>query len=238
VIWLRSALFNLAFFAWSALYSVLFAPALLLPRRASVFAQYCWAWTTIWLARAVAGIDHRAEGLEHLPDGPAIVAARHESAYETFAIYTHLDDPAFVMKRELLFIPLYGWHGLRTGQIGVDRSAGASAMRRMLKAARQVVADGRSIIIFPEGTRKPPEAPVELQPGIIGLYKTLGVPVVPVAVNSGRHWPRRSFLKRPGVIVLRFMPAIPPGLPRREFMDRLTRDLENESRKLANGDAK
>src|SRR5690606_21388864 len=147
-----------------------------------------------------------------------IVAAKHQSAWDTMAFYWVLDDAAYVLKKELLSIPLYGWCARKARMIGVDRSGGAKALRAMVEQAQNCLAEGRPIVIFPEGTRTAPGRRSAYHPGIAALYTRLGVPVVPVALNSGLFWGRRSFIKQPGRIVVQFLPPIPPGLERRAFM--------------------
>lgn len=173
-----------------------------------------WARFHGLCARWLLGIATRIEG--RLPDGPALVAVKHESMYETVELLRLLPDPAVVLKRELADLPLWGRVARTHGVIVVDREAGASAMRRMLKAAKAAVAEGRPIVIFPEGTRVPHGSAPPLRAGFAGLYKQLGLPVVPVALDSGRLWPRRSFVKRAGVVIFRVGKTIEPGLPRQE----------------------
>jgi 1-acyl-sn-glycerol-3-phosphate acyltransferase len=217
---IRSNLFNLSFYVWTVFMVVLFAPALLLPYRVTVRGQRQWSKGVNFLMRRCAGIDVEYRGLEHRPAVGAIVAAKHQSAWDTLIWHAILDDPAMVMKRELLGIPVYGWMCRKTRMIAVDRKSGTKALRAMLKDARAAVALGRPIVIFPQGTRVAPGASVKdvpYQPGVSALYRGLDVAVVPVALNSGLFWPRRQFLRRPGTIVLEFLEPIPPGLPRKEF---------------------
>ncbi len=215
---LRAALFNAAFFIGTALIGVAGLPVLLLPWRASMWFGRLWSRTMLALLRAIVGLDGEVRGREHLPPGPCLVAMKHQSAWDTLMLPVLFGDPAVVIKRELQLVPLYGWYATRAGSIFVDRKGGAAAMRRMLKAARRAVAAGRKIVIFPQGTRTAPGERSPYQPGVAGLYQALGLPLVPAAVNSGLYWGRRAFLKRRGRIVVEFLPAIPPGLPRRRRM--------------------
>ena len=165
------------------------------------------------------GVKSQVEG--RLPTGAVLVAAKHQSMFETIDFLLLLDRPAVVLKRELADMPGWGRIAREYGVIPVDREGGAAALRRMLKAAQAAVAAGRPILIFPEGTRVPVGERPELQPGFAGLYKSLGIPVVPVALDSGRLWPRHSFAKKPGVVTIQVGDAIPPGLPRKEMEARV-----------------
>ena len=230
---IRSLAFNLAFYLWTALMMIAFLPVLLLPYPATYWFGRQWARGSLWLLKHLVGLDHRVVGLEHIRRGPAIYASKHQSSWDTliFALYLHL--PAYVLKRELLFLPLFGFYLLKAGHIPVDRNAGAPALRKMLAAAKRRRDRGRDILIFPEGTRVAVGGRRPYQPGIAALYGQLDLPVVPVALNSGLYWGRRSFHKKPGTITLEFLPAIPPGLPRRTFMAELEKRLEGASTRLA-----
>ncbi len=235
----RSTLFNILFYVWSVFMVVLFSPALLLPWQVTVWGQRLWAQGVNLLMRLSAGIDVEIRGEENRPKAAAIVAAKHQSAWDTLIWHVILDDPAMVLKKELLLIPIYGWMCRKTRMIAVDRKAGPKALRTMLEDARRAADLGRPIVIFPQGTRAAPGASVgdvPYQPGASALYRGLDLPVVPVALNSGWFWPRRQYLRRPGTIVLEFLEPIPPGLPRKEFeallMDRIekaTTALEAEA---------
>jgi 1-acyl-sn-glycerol-3-phosphate acyltransferase len=172
------------------------------------------------------GITHEIRGKENLPAGPFIVASKHQSMWDTQIYNLIFDDCVFVVKKSLFAVPFVGWFIWRVGMIAVDRTAGSSALRKMLKDAQQAVRDGHTIIIFPEGTRMPPRTRRRYQPGVAGIYRETGLPVVPVALNSGSYWPRRSFIKRPGCIVLEFLPPIEPGLDRHEFLEVLEDRIE------------
>lgn len=232
MIHLRSSAFNVAFFVWTALIAVAGLPTLALPRPASVAVQRLWAGGLAWLMRALAGIRVEVRGRAHIPTGAALIAAKHQSTWDTFAFHRLLDNPAMVMKRELFWIPVFGWYPLRSGMIGIDRARGMNAIRRLIRAAKACAARGQPIVIFPEGTRRAVGAPPDYQPGVAALYRELGLPAVPVAVNSGLYWPRRRFVKRPGTIVIEFLPAIPPGLDRARFMHELEAAIEPATARL------
>jgi 1-acyl-sn-glycerol-3-phosphate acyltransferase len=185
-----------------------------------------WARCALALLKAIVGLDGEIRGREHLPAGPAIIAMKHQSAWDTLILPVVLGDPAVVLKRELLLLPFYGWYALRAGSIAIDRKGGAGALRHMVAAARRAAAAGRKVVIFPEGTRTAPGRRLPYQGGVAALYQALRLPVVPAAVNSGLYWGRRSFRKRRGRIVLAFLDPIAPGLPRREMMAQLETRIE------------
>ncbi|MGH6891658.1 MAG: lysophospholipid acyltransferase family protein, partial [Dongiaceae bacterium] len=223
---IRSALFNLSYFLWSAGMHVLCLPLLLAPASWVWKAGHLWIDGTLWLLRVLCRLDHRELGLENLPSGPAIIAVKHQSAWETLFLSRRLNRPAFVLKRELLMIPLFGWFIRKVGMIAVDRAGKAAALKKMVRDANDAFAQGRQIIIFPEGTRVAPGEHKPYQPGIAALYGQLGVPVIPVALNSGLYWGRKAWVKKPGRIAIRYLPPIPPGLGRRAFMAELENRLE------------
>lgn len=212
---LRSALFAVIFYGWTVIAVLLSFPIGLLGTGAIRAWAKGWVGFHGWCARWLLGIRTKVEG--PLPQGSVLVAAKHQSMYETLELVRLLDEPAVVLKRELADIPLWGWVVRRYGVIPVDRSAGAAALRRMMRAAETARAEGRPIVIFPEGTRVEPGEMPPLQPGFAGLYRALGLPVVPVALDSGRLWGRNAFVKRPGVVTIGFQPEVPAGLSRREI---------------------
>jgi 1-acyl-sn-glycerol-3-phosphate acyltransferase len=230
---IRSALFTAAFFVTTAVMSVVGAPIFLFgsERRAVGYTQL-WGRVCLVLLRAVVGIRVEVRGREHVPAGAALVAAKHQSAFETFALLPLLSFPAMVMKAELGRIPLFGAYSRTCGMILVDRRKGATALREMAAQAKREAAKNRQVVIFPEGTRRVPGAPPAYQPGVALLYKGLGLPCVPVALNSGLFWPRRSFRKYPGTIVVEFLPPIPPGLASKTFLADLEAAIEGASDRL------
>lgn len=212
---LRSILFALIFYP-GTLGAVLVAfPLSLLGPPALRRQAVRWARFHRWCARVLLGVRSRIEGV--IPPGPLLFASKHQSMYETLELLVMLQDPAMVVKKELADIPLWGAIARKQGVIPVDRAGSASALRVMLKAARAAVAAGRPIAIFPEGTRVLPGEQPPLRAGFAGLYRSLGLPVVPIALDSGPLWPRGAFIKHPGVITFRFQDPIPPGLPRAEI---------------------
>ena len=230
---LRSLLFNLGFYLWTALALIIAMPVLLFPYPAIHGFGRLWVSGALWLLKRFIGLDHRALGLENMAQRPAIYAVKHQSAWDTLVFAHYLHFPAYVLKRELLYLPLFGFYLLRAGMIPVDRHGRASALRRMLATAKCRREEGRDLLIFPEGTRVAPGQHRAYHPGVAALYGHLDLPVVPVALNSGLFWDRRSFIKKPGTITLEFLPAIPPGLERRAFMAELEDRLEGACRRLA-----
>ena len=228
----RSLLFSLLFYVTTALYVLLGSPLLFMPRRWAMAALKLHCRTELWLLKHIVGLDYEVRGLDKLPKGPYLVASKHQSAWETFALIPLFRDPSLLMKRELFWIPFHGWFSYKFGMIPVDREAGPSALRRMLHAAEKRIKDGREIIIFPEGTRRPPGAPPAYKTGIVLLYNALKVPCVPVALNSGFFWARRSVTRKSGTIVVEFLDPIPPGLPKAEFLNRLEEAIETASNRL------
>lgn len=224
---LRSLAFNIIYVTWTAVLGVLYLPLLTVPRPVLVGATKLWLAGLRAAAWHVAGVRYRIEGLENLPAGPAIIAAKHQSAWDTFLFHGLLADPAYVLKRELFRIPLVGWYIKAVGMIGIDRSAGASALKAMLRACGAALADERQVIIFPEGTRTAPGESVAYHPGVAALYQRFpDIPLVPVALNSGRAWGRKAFLKHPGVVTVRILPPMEPGLDRRRFLTTLRTRVE------------
>lgn len=230
---IRSVVFYIYFVVLSVVMYVGALPTLVMPRKAIVWTSKSWSRAVFWGLRVFAGCGMEVRG--EIPRGTALVAAKHMSMWDTMALYALLDDVCMVVKRELFRIPFYGWYIQKAGVIGINRSAGAGALRLMAAEAKPVIAAGRPIAIFPEGTRKKPGAPPDYKPGVAGLYGLLGLPCVPVALNSGQFW--TSFLKHPGTITIEFLPAIPAGLKRGEFMRELQTRIESATADLlAEGD--
>jgi 1-acyl-sn-glycerol-3-phosphate acyltransferase len=229
---LRSLVFVAVFYLNTAVFLVFGSPLLLGPRSWAMAALKAHALASIWWMRVICGTKLEVRGLENLPKGPAIIAAKHQSAWDTFGLIPWTRDPAMIMKKELLSVPLYGWFSRKFEMIFVQRDLGAGALRRMAADAATRAAQGRDIVIFPEGTRRAPGAPPAYKPGVTFLYDTLGIPCVPVALNSGVFWPRRSLLRRPGTIVVEFLPAIEPGLPRKQFISLLQERIETATARL------
>lgn len=232
MIYLRSALFNIVFYLNLVLFLVLGSGFYFMPRKWSIRALQVWARSSLFWLRVIAGIRMEVRGVENIPRGACLVAGKHQSFWETFAILPLLDDPAMVLKKELTYIPFFGWFIYKFRMIPVERSAGTQALRSLIEAGEKAVADGRQVVIMPEGTRRAPDDPPDYKPGAAALYGKLGVPCVPFGLNSGIFWPRRQFLRKPGTIIISFLPAIPPGLGRKPFQARLEEAVERETARL------
>jgi 1-acyl-sn-glycerol-3-phosphate acyltransferase len=223
---------SVLFFAYFVIVCFVFflgaLPTLVLPRMTVVRVSQAWSRTVFWGLKALARCDYEVRG--EIPTGAVIVAAKHMSMWDTLALYALIDDVCIVVKKELVSIPFYGWYISRAGVIAVDRSAGASALRKMAEQAKAMAAAGRPVAIFPEGTRKKPGAAPDYKPGVAGLYSQLGLSCVPGALNSGLFW--TNFTKHPGKIAIEFLPAIPSGLKRAEFMRELEGRIEAASARL------
>jgi len=235
VIWIRSALFNATFFAWTTVAVLVAVPLLAMPQRAMVAYARTWARSVLLLLRLICGLGYRVVGSERVPEGGAIIASKHQSAWDTIAFFAVFGRPVYILKRELLWVPLFGWCLLKSGMIPVDRKGKAAAMRNVMARAGEALASGRPIVIFPQGTRVPPGEKRPYQPGVVGLYGQLKATVVPVALDSGRFWARRAFIKRPGTITLEFLEPIPPGLPRAKAQRLIEERIEAASDRLLAG---
>lgn len=191
-----------------------------------------WGVFNVFLLRWVVGIRTRVDGAENIPPGPCIIAAKHQSDWDIFAILPHTKRPAYIAKKELMRIPFFGWAAMSIDTIAVDRALGAEAIPVMIADARKALAKGCRIVIYPEGTRKSPLAAPDYRQGVMRLYEALGVPVVPVALNSGLFWGRNSLMLWPGTARARFLPPIPPGLDAASFQERLVAAIEGETDRL------
>ena len=229
---LRSVAFNVLFYLNIVVHVIGGLPTFLMPRRATLAIAKSWGRTSNFLLRAVCGTTIECRGLENIPKGALIVASKHQSVWETFTLVTLLDDPTYILKRELTWIPFFGWYLIKAGMIAVNRGARGTALTSMTEGARKELARGRQIIIFPEGTRRAPGAEPAYKYGVVHLYAETGTPCVPVALNSGLFWPRRKFLRYPGTIRLEVLDPIPPGLDRQAFAERLKRDIETATARL------
>lgn len=229
---LRSILFTVVFYLNTALFLLLGSPLLLAPRRWAMMGLKAHAHASLFWLRVIAGTGMEVRGLERLPKGPALICAKHQSAWDTFALIPLFRDPAMVMKAELGHIPLYGWFSRKFEHVLIQRERGPTALRQMIRDAKDRAAQGREIVIFPEGTRRTPGATPDYKPGVLALYEGLNLPCVPVALNSGLYWPRRSMWRYPGKIIVEILDPIPLGLPRGEFKKRLVEAIETASERL------
>jgi 1-acyl-sn-glycerol-3-phosphate acyltransferase len=229
---LRALLYNLGFWLMTAVLAIFCLPALAIGRRAVVRVSEVWTRAAFAWLRLTVGLDHELRGAGNLPSGPAIVALKHQSAWDTLYLNQLLRDPAVVLKQELLWLPLVGLYFRACGMIPIDRKGGARALKQMLAASERARDAGRPIAIFPEGTRGPVGRQLPFHPGVAALYARLGLPLVPVALNSGLYWGRNAFLKRPGKVLVEVLPPIPPGLDRRQAIRLLEERIQAATDRL------
>jgi len=226
----NSFLFQLIFYSWTSLICIFLSPALIFPRIIAVKISKFWAHSSLVLLKIIVGITHEVRGLENLKKDFSLISSKHQSTWETIAFWVLTEEPIYFLKRELLFIPFFGWFLFRLGMIDIDRKKGSSQLKSMIRRSKQTLRDRKKkLIIFPEGTRTIPGKKSQYQVGIVGLYSSLKIPVVPVALNSGLYWPRRTFLKYPGKIIVEFLPPIDPNLTRSKFFSELKRKTETAS---------
>jgi 1-acyl-sn-glycerol-3-phosphate acyltransferase len=231
-IFIRSLAFNCGFYLSLLVHMALAIPSFFLPRQALFSLAKSWSHSMVWMLRVFCKIRVEYRGLDKIPKGPLLVAAKHQSAFETVALLPLFREPLFILKRELTWIPLFGLFLLKAQMIPVNRSAGARTMSRMTALARERVRHDRQLIIFPEGTRRPVGAAPRYKYGVAQVYVDCGVPCLPVALNSGLFWPRRTFLRYPGTIIVEFLEIIPPGLSRDEFLARASEAIETATARL------
>ena len=230
---MRSLLYNIAFYLIVPAFLIFGAPLLLASRRTAVRGIYGGiSRSLLWWLKAIVGLETDARGLENLRKGPVIVAVKHQSTWDVFALTPYFDEPAMILKSELMAIPFLGWFATKMDMIPVQRGKGRVAIKQLVESARKSVEQGREIFIFPEGNRREPGAEPRYKRGIVAMYKELGVPVVPVALNSGLYWRRRQFNRHPGKVIVEFLPAIEPGLNDEEFLAALQGAIEAATHRL------
>lgn len=223
----RSLAFNIAFYVSLIVQMIVWTPFYFLaPRHLAWIVPRFWSTSSMKLMEWIAGTKTRIEGMENLPEGPFILAPKHQSFWDTIAFFPYLSDPVYILKRELTWIPFFGWYLAKMKMIPINRGNRSRALKEALRIAKIRMADNRQLIIYPEGTRRSPGAEPQYKWGIVEIYSALNVPVVPVAHVAGLYWPRRKFLRHPGVIHARFLPPIEPGLDKEAFMERLISETE------------
>lgn len=233
MLWLRSLGFNIYLYVVTALMAVLGSPAMLISENASLQVMRTWSRLVNAGLRHICHIRIEIRGLENLPlDQPALIACKHQSMWDTIIFLSLLPKPVYILKKELGLIPFFGWYTVRTGMVRVDRDGHASALKKMIADSKRCIDAGKSLVIFPEGSRAPAGGRLDYKPGIAALYHQLGVGCVPAALNSGLFWPRRKFLRPPGTIVLQFLTPIAPGLNRRDFMTEIETRIESATDRL------
>jgi len=228
----RSLVFNILFYATLAFLMIFGLPCLVAGRRGVFFLARLWANASNWLLRHICGLSAEYRGVANIPEGGFIFAPKHQSAWETFSLIPFAKDFSFILKRELTWVPIFGWYLSRGEQIAINRATGGSALSEATRRSLEAISQGRQIFIFPEGTRRPAGSPPLYKFGVAKIYAETRASCVPVALNSGLFWPRRTILRRPGTILVEFLEAIPPGLPRDEFLRVLSERLESATNRL------
>jgi 1-acyl-sn-glycerol-3-phosphate acyltransferase len=228
----RSLLFFVAFHLTTAIFVIGGSPLLFGPRRWAMAGLKLHANACLLLMRLIVGTRVEIRGLQHLPAGAALIAAKHQAAWETFALIPLFKDPVMIMKAELGLIPFYGWFARKFEHILVARERGPAALKSMLQQARDRAAQGREIVIFPEGTRREVGAEPDYKPGVLALYEALALPCIPVALNSGIFWRIDSVMRLPGTIIIEILEPIPPGLPRTVFRQEMISRIEDATARL------
>lgn len=237
IIAIRSTIFHFAFYIATGIACVLCLPGLLLPKKHAMWIVKLFVYGVYFLERTIVGLDYEVRGKENLPrEGSFIVAAKHQSPYETMKLNVIFADPAIVLKQELLRIPLWGWFLAKVEPIGIDRKQGSSAMSQIIQGAIRIRGQARPIVIFPQGTRvhpwqTPADKPYKI--GVARMHEQTGLPIVPLALNSGMFWPRGGWLIPPGKVVFEFLPPLAQGLGVYEIMKSLEQQLESHSNALA-----
>src|SRR5258708_5891767 len=231
-IFLRSLVYNVLFYLLLVFWVIVGIPTFLMPRWAILNVARYWARSSIWLMRVICNTKVEYRGLEKIPKSALIVGSKDRWMWETFALLQFFDQPLFIVKRELMWIPFFGWYLKKSNMIGIDRSAGGRSLLQMARRASEAVRRGRQLVIFPEGTRTPVGAPPHYKTGIAQIYVGCGVTCLPVALNSGLFWPRRTFMRYPGTLMVEFLDPLPPGLSRREFIARISTVIEEASNRL------
>lgn len=232
MIYVRSLAFNILFYLNLFIIMMVGLFRLFGKRTNGLESGRQWGRSSLWLLDKVCGTKIEYRGLENVPQGACIVASKHQSILETFAIIPHMSDFTFVVKQELKYVPLFGLYMIYTDQIAINRNKGSSAMTQVVQGTRKAFGEGRKLMIFPEGTRRSVGAPPSYKFGVAQIYSANEVPCIPVALNAGLFWPRRSFLRRPGTVVIEFMPAIAPGLDRKVFLKLLEEKIEGATNAL------
>jgi 1-acyl-sn-glycerol-3-phosphate acyltransferase len=212
--------------------AIIALPTFLMPPRAMLTIAGWWANSTLFLMRVICNIKVEFRGVEKIPKGPLVIASKHQSFWETFTLLRFFDRPIFILKRQLIYIPVFGQFLTKTGMIAIDRSAGVKALLDMTRRARDAVRSGCQLLIFPEGTRRAPGAPPDYKTGFAQIYSACGVQCLPVALNSGLFWPRRTFMRYPGTLVVEFLDPLPPGLPKDEYIARVRNAIEEATGRI------
>jgi 1-acyl-sn-glycerol-3-phosphate acyltransferase len=228
----RSLLFNFLFYLNLVVLMIVGLPTIFFGRRGVIGLARLWGAISVWLLGTICGLKVEYRGVENIPSGGVLIAAKHQSFLETFALLKYAPDFAIILKRQLTYIPLFGLYLIVAQQIAIDRGRGRQALQQITAATKPVLASGRQVFIYPEGTRRPPGAPPNYKHGVTALYAEIGAPCLPVAVNTGLFWRRRGFLRRPGIAVIEYLAPIAPGLDRAVFSERLQTAIESACARL------
>ena len=230
---IRSILFNVCFYTFSIFMMIVCMPhVFLLSRKRGKSTVDFWCHGNMWLAKVICGIRVEYRGTENIPEGGCLVASKHQSTWDTFGLIPLFSDPAYILKQELMWLPLFGWYVAKWNMIPINRREGKKAIPKMIRRANDAIENGRNIILFPEGTRRPVGAEPAYRQGIVKLYSQLKTKVIPIALNSGQFWPRRSFKLYPGTLIVEILPAIEPGMEQQEFFEHLQEVIESTTARL------
>ncbi len=232
MIFLRSSLFQICFYGVTLALMIAGSPVLILPRKYGWWIVPFWSRCCLFLLRVIVGLKMEVRGRENIPSGGYIVASKHQSAWETFALIPEFPDPTYILKRELRWIPIFGWYTAKFRQIPINRGKRSAALAALQVSTKEAIAEGRQILMFPEGTRRPVGGEPKYKYGIAHLYRDLKCPVLPVALNAGVYWPRASWMVYPGTVIVEILPPIEPGLKPQVFHDTMTDAIETASNRL------
>lgn len=234
MLFIRSLIINIGFYIITALVCIGMLPFLLMKNGEHYIYKGARIWSScsLWLIRVVGNITVEFRNTHLIPTSACIFAPKHQSAWETFALFQIIPKPVYAVKKEVTFIPLFGFYMLKCRLIILDRGTRSKAMKSLLDGAKRIFSEGRQLTIFPEGTRRNVDAPPDYKLGLTLVYENANVPVIPIAMNSGLVWPRRKFLRYPGKVIVEVLPHIPPGLPREEFKARIQESVETATARL------
>jgi 1-acyl-sn-glycerol-3-phosphate acyltransferase len=233
MLFVRSLIFNIFFVLNNIVWFICALPLIVLPRKKFfLWVLHPWCWSNLYMHSWICGVRMEFRGRENIPEGACIAAAKHQSAWETLALAASFKEPRYILKQQLMWVPLFGLYLKRTGQVPINRGNKADAIAAVNKASALAMKEGGQLLIFPEGTRRPVDAKPNYKMGVAHLYEALNVPVVPIAINAGVVWPRRTFLRYPGLVVMEYLPVIQPGLSKEEFILHLEREIETATNRL------
>ena len=229
---IRSIIFYVLLGLWTIFMGTICLPYLFFKFQHMRKPVNIWILGIFSLLKRICKITYEIRGGEHIPNYPCLIASKHQSAFETFALYYHISNSIFIHKKQLFKIPIFGQYLKKSNMISIDRSGGTSAMRKILRETKKRISNGSSIIIFPEGTRKKPNDIANYKSGIAGIYEETRANILPVAVNSGKYWPKDNFVKKPGHIIISFLKIIPYGLERSDLLKKIEKNIETETQKI------